>query len=127
MFRIGDKVWDIRFGWGVVVEIREHGLNNVGVKFGDFVLFYTQYGFYGAIDFDRSLFFGELVIPVSALIRPGWRGARGDKYYYVTSYGSVIRDVENSYKPDTLLFKTGNYFRTEKEAKESKFYKVFHD
>ncbi|MGL5050649.1 MAG: hypothetical protein ACRC6E_08515 [Fusobacteriaceae bacterium] len=127
MFKVGDKVYDIKFGFGEVVEIRECGLNNVGVKFGNFVRFYTQYGFYGAIDFNRSLFFEEIEIPVSALTRPRWRALKGGVFWYVSAFGIATKGIDYYSICDDTLNKVGNYFKTEEETEESRFYKVFHD
>ena len=50
-------------------------------------------------------------------------------YYFVSCYGTIgkVANNENTFKgDDKKRFEVGNFFETEKEAKESKFYKVFH-
>ncbi|MGL5051197.1 MAG: hypothetical protein ACRC6E_11330 [Fusobacteriaceae bacterium] len=128
MFKVGDKVYDIRFGWGKVNELDTERNYPVCVDFGfDCFVRYLNDGKAGFYDVNPSLFFEEIEIPVTAMIRPRWRATKDNKYYCVNGFGVVACNKEVFYQTDTLFFETGNYFRTEKEAKESKFYKVFHD
>lgn len=74
-FKIGQRVWDIRYGWGEVVEdqdgIFDNNLYIVCVKFekrGQ-TEGYTKDGRHYE-DENRSLFFKEIVIPEDAVIPP---------------------------------------------------------
>lgn len=125
-FEINDKVWDIRYGWGYVSKIG----NDV---FSVCVLFkntktatYTTDG-KSALDFNRTLFFEEIKIPESAYKRPKWRADTNNIYYYINASGDFAFMSESGNDYDNKKFNIGNYFKTEEEAKESKFYKVFHE
>ena len=51
-------------------------------------------------------------------------------YYFVSSYGTIGKSTHNKKTfvgDDEKRWEVGNYFQTEEEAKESKFYKVFKD
>jgi hypothetical protein len=70
IFKVGDRVWDFRYGWGVVEE------NNDDQHFPVFVRFDDGEGCAFTLDgrFDtdqnRTLFFAEIPIPKEALERP---------------------------------------------------------
>ena len=61
------------------------------------------------------------------LKRPKWRAEPERKYYFVESTGVVISGYEYGNINAEERFQVGNYFKSEKEAKESKFYEVFHE
>lgn len=48
-----------------------------------------------------------------------WRAENGKEYYYVGNQGSVVIDIEGDYCVDENRHKSGNYFRTEEQAKEA--------
>ena len=48
-----------------------------------------------------------------------WRAKKGKEYYYVGNQGSVMIDIEGDYCIDEKRHKSGNYFRTEEQAKEA--------
>jgi hypothetical protein len=48
-----------------------------------------------------------------------WRAENGKEYYYVGNQGSVEIDIEGDYCVDENRHKSGNYFRTEEQAKEA--------
>ena len=128
-FKVGDTVYCVIFGKGIVKSI-DFGDYPVYVEFfignSTFKISYTQDGKYDANGL-RTLFFEEIKIPESAYKRPRWRAREGGRYYYVGALGDVasITELESDY--DNKMFNVGNYFKTEEEAKESKFYKVFHE
>lgn len=49
-----------------------------------------------------------------------WRAKEDKIYYYVTSsnYAGIERDSENNATCDNFRYETGNYFKTENEARE---------
>lgn len=51
----------------------------------------------------------------------------GSKYYYVTDCGAVSCHIDHYDKIDDTLFKSGNYFYSESQAKHSKIYKAFNN
>lgn len=61
--RVGDRVWDIRLGWGVVHHINTNNVYPVAVSFpnGDRLL-YTTEGFHDTSHVTQSLFWDEVVI-----------------------------------------------------------------
>ncbi len=128
MFKVGDKVWAINNGWGVVRRIDECQQYPVVVKFvkRDLAITYTLEGI-EALGERRTLFFEEIPIPESALISPRWRAERGESYYSVNCFGEVIPIVDLRWETDGKMWLVGNYFETEEEAKESKIYKAFHE
>jgi hypothetical protein len=126
-FKVGDRVWSLEHGWGKIICI-EHGFDCpiiVGIN-KDTLVSYTIDGKRGKASLNRSLFFEEMIIPESAYIRPKWRAEKREKYYCVTSDGMIDNCFDCRWETDTKRFEFGNYFKTEQEAKESKFYKVFH-
>ncbi|MGL4999410.1 MAG: hypothetical protein ACRC5T_10620 [Cetobacterium sp.] len=127
MFKVGDKVYDVRHGWGKVEDVEYSTLFPILVDFEEYFDMYTVDGKDAILDKKACLFFEQIEIPDSALTRAKFRASYGEKYYSVNHYGVVERSIERSYKIDSRLVDIGNYFKTEKEAKESKFYKIFHD
>ena len=127
-FKVGDTVYCVIFGKGKIIDIGI-GTYPLSVEFfygnSNFTRGYTQDGKYADSGF-RTLFFEEIKIPESAYKRPKWRAEKGCDYFYVMSEGNINITVDNRTKCNDLYFKHGNYFKTEEEAKESKFYKVFH-
>lgn len=127
-FNIGDKVWDMRFGWGVVKRYAEGRLYPVEVLFygnGECNEF-TDDGRYHTSDVSPTLFFEEIPIPETALRKTKWRADNGCNYYFIDTFGDVVLDEELRYPADNKRFKAGNYFKTEEDAKASTIYKGFH-
>ena len=126
-FKAGDTVYCTMYGKGVVERIDENGDYPVLVTFKNGVTkSYTKDGrFYAEVN--RTLFFEEIKIPESAYVRPKWRAEKGCKYFLINSIGDIYNTMDNYYEIDDLHFETGNYFKTEEEAKQSKFYKIFHE
>jgi hypothetical protein len=58
---------------------------------------------------------------------PRWRAEKGGKYFYVCSLDGISYENDDYGYSDNRNYNSGNYFRTEEEAKNSKFYKVFHE
>ncbi|MGL5049707.1 MAG: hypothetical protein ACRC6E_03630, partial [Fusobacteriaceae bacterium] len=96
------------------------------VDFGSIRKSYTTDGKDSDNDVNRILLFEEIEIPISALIRPRFRALKGDVFWYVSAFGITTKGIDYYSICDETLYKTGNYFKTEEETKESKFYKVFY-
>jgi hypothetical protein len=47
-----------------------------------------------------------------------WRAKKGRNYYYINVFMEVLVNKEYFYSSDNMLWKRGNYFRTEEEAKK---------
>jgi hypothetical protein len=128
-FKVGDTVYCVIFGKGTVKSI-DIGDYPVFVEFflgnSMCIIAYTQSGKFD-INGLRTLFFEEIPIPESAYKRPRWRADIGTAYYYINAFGDVTFVAESEDHYDNKKFNIGNYFKTEEEAKESKFYKVFHE
>lgn len=133
MFKVGDKVWSINYGWGRIIHVLEiedgypvevRFLNEEGKKWD---ISYTSCGKLYHKDIVPSLFFKEVPIKILREYqeRPRWRAEDGEMYYFVTSFGEIACEQELFYQDDDRRFDAGNYFKNEKEARESKFYKVF--
>lgn len=124
MFRKGDMVWSFTQGWGVVTDVEDL----VSVKFDKGG--YDYYEFDGrrfSEDINRDLFFCSFMVPSIASIRPQWRAKKLGKYFLVGTYGYITSDMEEFKEHNDRRWECGNYFQTEEEAMESKFYKVFND
>ena len=117
------------YGKGIVKRI-DIGSYPVRVEFfyvnSTLTIGYTQDGKYTEEGL-RTLFFEEIPIPESAYKKPKWRAEKGCNYFYVMSDGNINITFDDRTECNDLCFKHGNYFKTEEEAKESKFYKVFHE
>ena len=48
-----------------------------------------------------------------------WRAEKGGIYYYIRSCGRIVSSIDEHQYPDDYMYNTGNYFKTEEEAKES--------
>lgn len=68
MFRKGDRVWCINYGWGDVVNLDSKD-NTIEVNFKEISTWFTADGRYISEPY-RILFFEEIPIPKSALERP---------------------------------------------------------
>lgn len=127
-FKVGDTVYCIIHGKGIICQISGSIDYPVLVKFSDGELkrCYTQDGRY-VKEGGRALFFEEIIIPESAYKRPRWRAKSGDIYCHICGTGLIMHSAEYNTLENDAHFNTGNYFKTEEQAKESKFYKVFHE
>ncbi|MGL4452689.1 MAG: hypothetical protein ACRCTZ_16095 [Sarcina sp.] len=129
MFKVGQEVWDMAYGWGIVYDVRYAESQKtmvVRVHFhSDAVAIYSQDGRRcGCNCKNRVLFFEEIPIPKSALEHKEWRADYGGHYYYVDETGRIIQGIEFGYVCD-IRFGVGNYFKTHELAKNSKYFKVF--
>ena len=124
-FRVGDTIYDLVFGKGKIKEISYEDYS-IAVAFENGKIeYFTKDGVRGTKGI-RTLFFEPIEIQDSAYQRKGrWRAEKGEKYYFTDEFGDVNKYCETFDYLDDKLFKTGNYFQTEEEAKASKFYKVF--
>ncbi|MGL5051709.1 MAG: hypothetical protein ACRC6E_13940 [Fusobacteriaceae bacterium] len=130
MFKVGDKVWDIRFGWGKVIDTKHTKTLPICVEFGSRYIKYAIDGRDRNDDYciNRSLFFQELVITEEALKKAKWRAKTNDDVYFtVDGKGEVVCWADDYSEYDDAMYRVGNYFETTEEAEESKFYKVFHE
>lgn len=84
---VGQEVWDIRFGKGVVVCVDFDGFFKIRVKFEKLFSTYTTEGLYDRNDKHRSLYFSEPV--VSAELYPKFVPTLIGKRL-VTTTGSII-------------------------------------
>lgn len=126
-FEVGDRAWSSVYGWGKIDSIEngeEHPIIFVSDK-GE-TESHTKDGRQHEI-FLRTLFFQEIPIPESALVRPRWRAERKGLYCRVNNIGKIESDYEEGVPYDDDLFNVGNYFKSKEEAKSSRFYKVFHE
>lgn len=129
MFRKGDKIYSVEFGWGYVTDVRVGSFNYpLEVLFEKRTIYYTLDGRRSTLsDCMGTLFFQEIPIPKEALERPRWRARINHTYYYINSDGNIASDIDNGLYLDDARFKVGNYFKTSEEARQSKFYKVFRE
>ena len=130
-FKVGDRVFDVRYGYGRVVEIEKVGDYPINVKLendGYKSNVIHTYSVNGKINGgNRVLFFQEIPIPKEVMVRPRWRAERGEKYYFIDAVGDVVYTRESNIYGDDLKYKIGNYFHTTEESKQSKIYKAFHE
>ena len=126
-FEVGDRAWSSVYGWGKIgsTEKGENYQINFLLDKGGCIT-HTEDGRQYK-DNLRTLFFQEIPIPESALVRPRWRAERKGLYYCVNNIGEIEAEYEEGISYDDDLFNAGNYFKSEEEAKSSRFYKVFHE
>ncbi|MGL5594600.1 MAG: hypothetical protein ACRDDH_11745 [Cetobacterium sp.] len=127
MFKVDQKVWTMKYGWGKVEKV-EHGKDYpVKVKFdeGTRIAFTFEGGQWAG--HPRTLFFDEFQIPKSALNPPRWRAEKDRVYFFINSVGVVVEVLEFLDNTDEKRYQVENYFQTRKEAEDSKFYKVFQE
>lgn len=127
MFKIKDKVYDLKYGWGIVEDSSDH-IYPIRVRFdNDYQEYYTINGCPTAIGTNRTLFFCEPKFENldDMINRKEWSPINGENFYFVLSNGKV-RDLHYSEVLHGDIVKVANCFKTEEEAKDSKFYKVFH-
>lgn len=69
----------------------------------------------------------EGIVMINLKTKPiKWRAEPGKHYIYVNDIGFVDYTEESLTNSDDRRYEPGNYFKTAEEAKQSKFYKVFH-
>lgn len=71
MFKKGQRVFDIRFGWGTVLKVYKENGYPVQVSYQGNKKAYTLDGLYNTSDKGRSLFFAEPEITLS-MSSPPW-------------------------------------------------------
>ncbi|MGL5711723.1 MAG: hypothetical protein ACRCX2_01780, partial [Paraclostridium sp.] len=80
MFKVGDRVWCVDFGWGTVVAIKSLSYPvNVEFDDGQHQSFVEDGRHYQSGL--RALFFEEIDIPKSALKRPRFRAKKDENYF----------------------------------------------
>ena len=126
-FKIGDVVYCILHGKGVVESTDEDGDYPIAVMFNEKNRkTYTKNGEYYK-QCNRTLFFVEVPIPESAYVKPKWRARFQEAYYYITDTGKLQYYRDGYSREDDSRFLCKNYFQTVEDAKKSKFYKVFNE
>lgn len=129
-FRVNDTVHSFVYGKGTISHIvtTQKLPYPIEVDFGNEKRWYTEEGrfFIGA---NIDLFFAEPKFSNydEMMNRPKWKPKEDEFYYYVNTYGVIDATSYSEKIIDPERFKIGNCFETIKEAKESKFYKVFHE
>lgn len=127
-FKVGDEVYCFFNKKGKCIRIEnDRRTYPVVIRFETGkILSYTSSGKY-EINGVITLFFKKIIIPESAYKRPRWRAKSGDIYCHISGTGLITHSSEYNTFENDVHCNTGNYFKTEEEAKESKFYKVFHE
>ncbi|MGL5231920.1 MAG: hypothetical protein ACRC7W_01130 [Fusobacteriaceae bacterium] len=126
MFKVGDKVYCMLYGEGKVIKL-ESDIYCIGVVFKN--NFYRWYTADGRLKegCPSTLGFTKIEMPKPVQIRLRWRANHNGGYFHVNTMGFINDAIEVGDSTDRGRFKVGNYFQTEQEAKESKFYKVFRE
>ncbi|MGL5232349.1 MAG: hypothetical protein ACRC7W_03320 [Fusobacteriaceae bacterium] len=128
MFKVGDKVYCMIHGEGEVISINEMFMHGVMVQFNHIYMpvSFTEDGRLNE-HYPPTLGFTKVEMPKPVQIRLRWRANHNGGYFHVNTMGFINDAIEVGDSIDRNRFKVGNYFKTEQEAKESKFYKVFHE
>jgi len=101
-FKVGDKVWSVELGWGVVADIVEDDRSyQIFVTFDDkreetFTKNGCRHDYY-----ERTLFFEEILIPESALKRP-WEPEKGE--WIAVSYTGSVWSIRKFREKDECYF-----------------------
>jgi len=130
--KVGDKVWSIREGWGVVTSCRTD-IDCLGypieVDFGNDsgISRYTFDGRYVENSWAPELFFDipEVFKNNEYPKRKEWRGNIGEFYFFIDSIGTINRSIETEHEIDDSRYNVGNYFRTIEIASSSDIYKIY--
>ena len=132
VLKVGDKAWDMRFGWIDVANINfstEFPIR-CGTKGNSY--YYTHDGKYLKDSIYPILF----IEPPTEFVKAGiikvpqpkkWKPCNEDRYWFVTENGSIDFSIARDTIYDKRMIEAGNCFRTAEEAKRSEFYKVFHE
>ena len=67
--KLGDKVWCVANGWGIILGTKEPNQLPLMVDFGKYQLFYTIDGKRNENDKQQSLFWNEFNIPKDAYLK----------------------------------------------------------
>lgn len=131
LFEVGVKVWDFRYGWGKVVEIKNDGYDYpVKVEFDetkDYCLYSKEGKEFHLLA--RTLFFEEIPIPASALERPrktaeemvkecievGFESGK-DNYYIYAIYNSEGKCINLNWGKTKFNKKIGTKYITIQDA-----------
>ena len=127
---VGDRVWCVLYGYGTVVGIEKSDYSYpIRVDFdgrdsSDFTLEGREYSDEEepSLFFERPKFYKNKEYPK----KPRWRANTGESYFFINVTGKFCGDKDYRESIDNELFSVGNYFKSEKMAKESELYKVFH-
>ena len=71
--KVGDRVWDIRFGWGKIIEVDKDILDPYAIKVkfdNEEMTYYDADGYYNVNDINPTLFWNEFEIPEEVFKRP---------------------------------------------------------
>ncbi|MGL5126301.1 MAG: hypothetical protein ACRC6U_10045 [Fusobacteriaceae bacterium] len=128
MFKVRDRVWDVKWGWGEVIRTENTTYYKDVLVLWDSgsSLGYSKDGAEQA-GANRSLFFDEVQIPESALIIPEcrYRASLCQTYYYVEKNGEICSTAGYNRFRGSDLYECGNHFETEEEAMNSDLYKSY--
>lgn len=131
MFKIKDRVYDLKYGWGRVIIIYYDTTYPISVRFdNDEKESYTLNGCPTTIGTNRTLFFAESKFEnLDEMVgrKEEWKPKEGELFYHVSGCGEVNNQA--FYDNDRFkhkYMKYGNCFESEEDARDSKFYKVFH-
>lgn len=121
VFKVGDRVWDCCYGWGVI----KPDFKCSNERFPLYVFFESDYKQHytldgrTALDCLRTLFFEEIPIPESALKPKRWRAKNRCIFYFISPEQKVIDRTEAYDDHSKALYDTGNYFKTKEEAEQA--------
>lgn len=125
---VGDRVWGVLYGYGTVKGIDKSDFP-IGVAFdgGDSSEF-TSEGREYSEEKEPSLFFEmpKMYKNKEYPKKPRWRANTGESYFFINVTGKFCEFLDDRESIDNKLFSVGNYFKSEKMAKESELYKAFH-
>ncbi|MGL5022347.1 MAG: hypothetical protein ACRC5S_03515 [Cetobacterium sp.] len=127
IFKKNQKVFDFIFGWGKIIKIVKDDYPVV-VRFecGN-IREYTSEGKLYKNEGNRRLFFSEIPIPDKAYKPTMWRARFNEEYFYVSTVGKVAKAKDVGDTIDDERHDVGNYFQTDDEVKESKYYIIYRE
>lgn len=110
MYKVGDKVWSVRYQQWFTIEYIGMYMNMKDEKG-----YWRCDGRLTGSDTMIDLHFEEIIIPTPS--RPRWRANYHDMYHYVTRTMRIAENIECNVESDDELFKAHNYFKTREQAK----------
>lgn len=130
------EVWDDKYAWKIVknnIDFKNTGgeikLNNLKIssKFEDILYKFDESVFEWKIldentlvDYSQKSIIEDFVnyINKKYFRTVRWRANKNQYYYYIDSYGDISKEQEAYDWRGTSRYNLGNYFKTEKEARE---------
>ena len=116
--KVGDKVWSFEFGWGSIVEILQDEDRPITCKFENFNINiqYSLFGLLSKYSTYQTLFWDE--IKIVAPEKPRWKPNIGEDYYCIGKKSNIEIYKYLNTSSDKDLYKIGNCFKKESEARE---------